>query len=80
MKYELMRAYYCKMRNSFVLDLYNMHYGKGVELHYYTGQKKYDIKSVEHILEHKRVARELHTIEYWDDLIKLKEGDIDGNR
>lgn len=77
MKYELMRAYHCNMRNSFVLDLYNMHYGKGVELHYYKGDKKYDIKSVELILEHKRAARELHTIEYWDDLIKLKEGDAE---
>lgn len=73
MKYELMRAYHCKMRNSFVLDLYNMHYGKGVELRYYLGGNKYDIKSVESVLEQTRVAREHHTIEYWDNLIKVKE-------
>lgn len=52
------------MRNSFVLDLYNMHY---------LGEKKYDIKSVESVLEQKRAAREQHTIEYWDGLIKVKE-------
>lgn len=73
MKYELMRAYHCKMRNSFVLDLYNIHYGKGVELHYYSGEKKYDIKSVESVLEQKRAVREQHTIEHWDSLIKVKE-------
>ena len=77
MIYELMRAYYCKMRNSFVLDLYNLHYNKGVELHYYMGEKKYDIKSMEPILKQKIAARELHTIEYWDDLIKLKEKGYD---
>ena len=72
MKYELMRAYDCKMGNAFVLDLYNMHYNKGVELHYYKGGNKYDIESVKPILEHKIAARELHTIEYWDNLIKPK--------
>lgn len=74
MKYELMRAYYCKDRHSFVLDLYNMHYNKGVELHYYLGghTKKYDIDSIIPILHHKRISRQLHTIDYWDKLIKLR--------
>ena len=76
MKYELMRAYYCKERHSFVLDLYNMHYDKGVELHYYCGvRKKYDIDSIVPILDHKRISRQLHTIDYWDNLIKKKDGD-----
>ena len=70
-----MRAYHHKYSNSFVLDLYNMHYNKGVELHYYRGEKKYDIESVKSILEHKIAARELHTIEYWDELIKVKESE-----
>lgn len=77
MKYELMRAFYCKMLNSFVLDLYNMHYDKCVELHYNTSREIYDIESVKPILEHKMAAREMHTIEYWDDLIKLRDGDVE---
>lgn len=79
MKYELMRAYYCKERMSFVLDLYNMHYGKGVELHYYLGghhKLKYDIKSVVPVLDHKRISRELHTIDYWDSLIKVVNDNV----
>ncbi len=76
MKYELMRAYYCKERHSFVLDLYNWHYEKGVELHYYCGgRKKYDIESIVPILDHNRISRQLHTIDYWDNLIKKKDGD-----
>lgn len=73
MKYELMRAGYCNKTNSFMLDLYNMHYDKCVELHYNTSYEKYDIESVKPILEHKMAARELHTIEYWDNLIKLRK-------
>jgi len=74
MKYELMRAYYCKARASFVLDLFSYPNNKGVELHYYIGgcnKSKYDINSIIPILDHKRKSRELHTIDYWDSLIKV---------
>ena len=74
MKYELMRAYYCKDRASFVLDLFSYPDNKGVELHYYIGRynkSKYDINSIVPILDNKRKLRELHTIDYWDSLIKV---------
>lgn len=77
MKYELMRAYYCKQRDYFVLDLFNLHENKGVELHYYIGgyrKTKYDIESIIPILDIERKSRKMHNIEYWDDLIKIREG------
>lgn len=73
MKYELMRAYYNKNRMSFVLDLYNMHYDKGVELHYYLykyDRCKYDVKSIMPKLDYKIMSREMYTLDYWDSLIK----------
>lgn len=79
MKYELMRAYYCKDRASFVLDLFSYPDNKGVELHYYIGRynkSKYDINSIIPILDQKRHSRELHNLEYWDNLIKIKD-DVD---
>lgn len=72
MKYCLMRAYWCNMRNSFVLDLYNPTTQKCVELHYYNGYKTYDIDKVAHLLDYYIKYHEMYDLNFWDNLIKKK--------